>query len=380
MFDNIGKSTREDISSEDTVSPDLKVFLTGVINSLHEHVAVVDRTGRIIAVNEAWKDFARRNDAGSSLILSSGINYLQVCRSVSGEDSDYASGALKGIEDVMGGRRDIFEMEYTCSSPEKERWFLMTVVPLRRPEGGVVVTHANITRRKKAEEKLRSNEAYLKESREEYQALSRKLIAAREGARRRLARELHDSFSQRLAMVSMLAARMEIDNKGKEKVLEGLKRIKTEISKLSEDVHDIARQLHPRILEDLGLKHAVESLCESYSRSERIPIGLNIGKIPDNIPEESALNLYRIIQESISNVVKHAHAENIWVKLNAGGGRIYLSIKDDGAGFDPGKVKSKKRLGLVGMRERAALIGGEIAIASEPGAGTEISVEVPLKD
>jgi len=379
MFDNIGKNPEEQIAEMEPGRAEGSVFLTAVLNSLHEHVAVLDRDGNIIAVNEAWNNFARRNDADPSFSLSRGTNYLDVCRGARSEGSDYAVRALEGIESVLAERIESFEMEYPCSSPEEERWFRMSVVPLRRPEGGAVVTHSNITRRKEAEEQLRRNEQYLKESHEEYQALARKMISAREDTRRRLARELHDSFSQRLAMISMLAARMEIEQDTNKEIGKGLGRIKGEIAKLSEEVHDIARQLHPRILEDLGLRHAVKSLCELFSRSEGIPVELNFGKIPEKIPEETSLNLYRIIQESLNNVAKHAEASRIWIELRVHEGELYLSVRDNGKGFDPAKVKGKKSLGLVGMRERAALIGGIIEISSDRSEGTEVSIRVPVK-
>lgn len=379
MFDNIGKNPEEQIAEIEPGRPEGSVFLTAVLNSLHEHVAVIDRDGDIIAVNEAWRNFARRNNADPSFSFSRGTNYLDICRDARGEDSEYAVRALEGIEGVLAEQVESFEMEYPCSSPEQERWFLMSVVPLRRPEGGAVVTHSNITRRKEVEEQLRRSERYLKESHEEYQALARRMISAREDARRRLARELHDSFSQRLAMISMLAAGMELEEDINKEIGKGLGRIKGEIAKLSEEVHDIARQLHPRILEDLGLRHAVESMCELFSASEGIPIELNFGEIPEDIQEDKSLNIYRVVQESISNVSKHAQANRIWIDLGLHEGALHLSVRDNGKGFDPEEVKGKRSLGLVSMRERAALIGGTIRISSVRGEGTDISLQVPLK-
>ncbi|MBD3178313.1 MAG: PAS domain-containing protein [Candidatus Latescibacteria bacterium] len=378
MFDNISSSGSEQLSAEEKGKTDAEVFFTAVLNSLNEHVAVVDREGKIIAVNEAWKKFARENSTGVSLTVSHGINYLEVCRSVSGDDSEFATRALEGIESVLRRKVEIFEMEYPCSSPTEERWFAMNVVPLKRAEGGAVITHANITRGKKAEEELRIREKQLKESGEEYQALARKLISAREDTRRHLARELHDSFSQRLAMVSMLAAGMELNVVENENIRSGLDRIKNEISKLSEEVHDIARQLHPRILEDLGLRHALESLCEGFKGREGIPVELNFGEIPEVLPQETALNIYRVVQESLNNAAKHAGASRIWLELGLQQGSLRISVRDDGRGFDLKAVKAGKRLGLAGMRERAALIDGDISICSEPGKGTEITLEVNI--
>jgi signal transduction histidine kinase len=271
----------------------------------------------------------------------------------------------------MEGKQDIFTMEYPCSSPDEVRWFLMTVVPLQRPEGGAVVTHTNITRRTLAEQELR-------ESREEYRELSRNLLTAREDASRRLARELHDSFSQRLAMISMIAARIEMDCGGDGKN-GSLKRIQEEMLQLSIDLRDISKQLHPSIIEDLGLGDAVSSFCTSFSRSEGIPVEFNQGDVPSDLKRETALNIYRVIQESMNNAARHAQAGKISVDLGAGEGKIRLSVSDDGIGFDIEAARGKKRLGLVSLRERVALIGGSVEIVSSPGKGTTVSAEAPLE-
>jgi signal transduction histidine kinase len=350
---------------------DAEAFFTGVLNSLYEHVAVVEKDGKIIAVNDAWRSFARQNDAKSSLAVSEGANYLEVCRKVTDEDRDYAHRAFEGMQSVIEGRSEIFTMEYPCSSPEEDRWFLLTVVQLQRPEGGAVVTHTNITRRFLAERELR-------ESREEYRELSRKLLTAREDASRQLARELHDSFSQRLALISMQAARIEIDCNGDEEI-KGLKSIQEDMSQLSKDVHDISRQLHPSIIEDLGLADAVSSLCSRFADNEGIPVEFNADDLPADLRRETALNLYRVIQESMSNSAKHAQAKKIIVDLEAVGGMIRLSITDNGVGFDPEAVRGKHRLGLISLRERAALIDGSIKIESSPGEGTIITVVAPYE-
>lgn len=357
---------------------DAEAFFTGVLNSLFEHVAVIEKDGIIIAVNEAWRSFARRNDARSALDVSEGANYLEVCRRVTDEDSEYASTALTGMQQVINGEKEIFTMEYPCSSPTEERWFLMTVLPMMRPEGGAVVSHTNITRRKIAEDELRRSEQHLRESREEYRALSLKLMTAREDSSRRLARELHDSLGQRLALISMLAARIDIDSSLDEKSSEGLKRIQAEMSRLSGDVHDIATQLHPRIIEDLGLADAVASYCKSFVDNEGIHVNFDSGEIPPALPRETALNLYRIIQESLSNIIKHAEATRVRIALGTEGNSIRLSVEDDGVGFDLEAIKSKKRLGLVSIRERAILIGGDVTITSNSGSGTTVTVEVPF--
>jgi signal transduction histidine kinase len=356
------------------VGPDqtsCEAFFTGVMNSLYEHIAVIEKDGAIIAVNEAWRRFARQNDAKSPFAVSEGANYIDVCAAVTDDDTEYARRAIDGIKSVLDGSEQIFTMEYPCSSPTEERWFIMTVVPLQRPEGGAVVTHTNITRRLLAERELL-------ESREEYRDLTRRLLTAREDASRRLARELHDSFSQRLAMISMFAARLEI-NSGGEQGSEDLERIQKEMMQLSSDVHDISKQLHPSIIEELGLADAVASFIRSFADNEGIAVEFTPGEIPPDLGRETALNLYRIAQESMHNAAKHSGTDRITVGLEMRDSAVHLSVRDEGSGFDIDEIRGKKRLGLISLRERAALIGGKLEIISSPGAGTTVSVEAPLR-
>jgi signal transduction histidine kinase len=377
MFDEYGKDQKNRFQSTEEKFTEIEIFLSGVLNSLNEHVAVIERDGTILAVNAAWRRFAEENDAESPDAVSKGANYFDICEEATGEEKNSACETLKGIRAVISGKQDSFSIEYPCNSPHEERWFIMNVVPLKRPQGGAVITHTNITRRVLAERKTLASEQHLRNSREEYRELARKLITAQEDARRRLARELHDSFSQRLALVSMLAARMEIDCRGS-KGEEGLKRIQEEMSQLSGDVHDISRQLHPYIIEDLGLPDAIDSFCRSFSKNEGIAVNFECSGLDGEIDLETSLNLYRIIQESMRNTAKHARAGSISVRLREDEDALRLSVVDDGVGFDPDAVREKKRLGLVSIRERAALIGGDIEIVSSPGQGTSISVYAPI--
>jgi signal transduction histidine kinase len=378
MSDDSARSQENMFSALENECTEVETFFYGVLNSLYEHVAVVERKGIIITVNDAWRKFASDNGARSPTAVSEGVNYLEVCRRVSNEDEPFARVAQDGIQSVLNGEVKIFTMEYPCHSPTDERWFLMNVVPLRRSEGGAVITHINITRSILAEDKMHHVEQYLRKSREEYRDLSRNLIAAREDARRRLARELHDGFSQRLALISMIAAKFEIEKSDRKSLKAGMKRIQKDISRLSGDIHDIARQLHPQILEDLGLSDAIDSFCSNFSITEGIPVEFTTCNLPNYISFETSLNLYRIVQESLSNSAKHADANRIEVALDIRAGALLLLIRDDGVGFDLETARKKKRLGLVSLKERTALIGGTLSISSTPGSGTEITVEMPL--
>ncbi len=129
-----------------------------VLASLHNQIAILDRTGTIVAVNDAWKQFALMNGGvGSS--VSVGVNYLDVCRCSASAGDGTARRTLEGVQSVLEGASEFFEIEYPCHSPSEPRWFLARVVPLKTPEGGAVVSHAEVTRLKLAEEALRESEA-----------------------------------------------------------------------------------------------------------------------------------------------------------------------------------------------------------------------------
>ncbi len=222
-------------------------------------------------------------------------------------------------------------------------------------------------------------EEALRRSKEEYRVLAGKLLSAQEDTRRRLARELHDDFSQRLAVLSMYAAKLEHQRDNPRAVVEGLKQIQDESVKLSSDIHAIARQLHPSILDDLGLSDAVASACERFSQAEGIPVDCVQENVPPGIPKDVALSIYRIVQEGLANIAKHARASRILVSLASSKHAIRLCIKDDGVGFDTGEAARGGGLGLASMRERVHLIRGKLNIKTEPGGGTEIRVAVPLR-
>ena len=135
------------------------------LRALPAHIAVIDRDGRVEAVNDAWANFARENSASDASAVQVGSNYLEVCRRAAAADSADAGQALAGIEAVLAGGRSLFTMEYACHSPHEKRWFLMTVVPYGSGgEGGAVITHLNITDRKKAEEDLRASEQRIQQA------------------------------------------------------------------------------------------------------------------------------------------------------------------------------------------------------------------------
>jgi signal transduction histidine kinase len=152
--------------------------------------------------------------------------------------------------------------------------------------------------------------------------------------------------------------------------------MREELARLSEDVHALAYQLHPSTLDDLGLIEALKIEADHFSRLESIPVRLDLGEPPPEPSREAALCLFRVAQEGLRNVKRHARARAVDLACAADGRGTRMILRDDGAGFDPAQTR-RPSLGLAGMRERAALVGGRIEIQSAPGRGTTIVAWVP---
>jgi signal transduction histidine kinase len=143
-------------------------------------------------------------------------------------------------------------------------------------------------------------------------------------------------------------------------------------------VHDLSHQLHPSQLTHLGLVAASKSLCGEVSRASGIQIDFNHSDVPDSISQDVSICLYRVLQESLGNMVKHSGAKEVQVKLAGRPGEIQLHVCDSGVGFDPEGQRETFGLGLISMRERMNLVGGELLIESQPSGGTQIKACVPL--
>jgi signal transduction histidine kinase len=208
--------------------------------------------------------------------------------------------------------------------------------------------------------------------------LSGRLINAQEEERSRLARELHDDVSQRLALLAINAGREEraLPKGGGG---EAMRAIREDLVRLSEDVHTLSHQLHPSILEDLGLSEALKSECTRLSKLGSPQVRLETDGVPEWLPQDTAFCLFRIAQEALRNVARHAHASQASVSLHRLNGGIQLIVKDDGMGFDATRANNGPHLGHASMRQRAQLLGGKLLVDTFPGRGTTVSAWVPLK-
>ena len=207
-------------------------------------------------------------------------------------------------------------------------------------------------------------------------ALSGRLLTAHEDERRRLARELHDDVTQRLARIAIDVARFE----GTRIPVPPAQRaaVHEDLVRLSDDVHALSYRLHPSILDDLGLEEALKTECEQVSGQGSVRVDVEVQPLPTKLPQDIALCIFRIAQEALRNVVRHAQATVATVTLALEEGGLVLVVTDNGSGFEVEGIRARPSLGHASMDERIRLLGGRLVIKSKPGQGTTLSAWVPL--
>jgi len=221
----------------------------------------------------------------------------------------------------------------------------------------------DITERKQAENALAS--------------VSHKLIEAQEKERTRIARELHDDINQRIALLAV-----ELDGFQKSLDSEGRRRMKALVKRISDmgmDVQAISHRLHSSKLEILGVVAACRSFCREVAERSKVTVDFSEEGNLRQVPEEVSLCLFRILQESLNNAIKHSGAQHFEVRLRALSNEVQLSVRDGGVGFDAPAALSGNGLGLISMRERASLVKGTVSITSKLMAGTEVTLRVPIE-
>jgi PAS domain S-box-containing protein len=214
----------------------------------------------------------------------------------------------------------------------------------------------------------------------ELRAFGAGALRAAEEERQRIARELHDDTAQRLAgLMLLLRAASKIEDR--EERDRRLERVREEIAETAEAVRRIARGLRPPALEEVGLVSALDSLVRSLGRAHSLDIELAVESVGDRLDADAELALYRIVQEALTNAIRHSGASRIVVSLYGDGMAMGAVVEDDGRGFVPERDygEAGRGLGLVGMRERARNAGGSLEIASAPDKGTRVSAELPLR-
>jgi two-component system, chemotaxis family, CheB/CheR fusion protein len=343
-------------------------FARKIIDSVPLPLAVVDLDLRIRAVNNAFRAIARL------------------------DKEDLERRSLPEIISNAWTLEEpfLFRLDELRKSPEAGRNFDFIhsipgesrVLSLRgevlQPDGDtfLLVTVQDVTARERLAGEVESTARELGRTQDELRSLTGSLFISQEEERRRVARELHDDIGQKLAILEIDAqqiGRQLPQDAGQ--AMQGLERVRSGIAALSEDVRRISHTLHPSVIDDLGLTPGIRSLVEDFQERENMIVSFSSQDIPDNLPTAIVTALYRITQEALRNVAKHAGRTHVKVILRGVPTGLRLQVVDSGMGFDIHQRRSG--LGLISMEERARMIEARLTVESELGEGTRINVDVP---
>jgi len=241
--------------------------------------------------------------------------------------------------------------------------FLTRITPVKDSKGSVVRwfgTNTDVTELRDAQEALSE--------------MSRKLVQAQEQERARIARELHDDISQRLAMLGIELEQVQNDPS---EIQQRVSKLRKQTIEISNDVQALSHDLHSSQLEYLGAVGGMKSWCKEFGERQGMQIDCK-QDVRSTLPQEIGLCLFRVLQEALHNAAKHSGVTRIEVQLHEESGQIHLTIRDLGKGFDVEAAKNGRGLGLTSMQERLRLVGGELSINSQPMSGTTIHARVPF--
>jgi PAS domain S-box-containing protein len=267
-------------------------------------------------------------------------------------------------------RREQFQREYRLRCHDGEyRWVLDIGVPRFNRDGsfaGYIGSCIDVTERKMAENAIAS--------------LSGRLIEAQDEERKRIAREIHDDYNQRLAMVAIDLEQLAEDlgdssGEASQKVDE----LFTRVSELGADLHSLSHRLHSSTLESLGLVAGLRAFCREFSDQQGIQVDFAKENVPRGIPEDATLCIFRIAQEALRNIKRHSGTNRAEVRLEWSDDRLHLSVSDRGTGFDSNKPSAERGIGIRSMEERLRLLGGQLEIHSRPMEGARIDAWLPFK-
>jgi PAS domain S-box-containing protein len=308
--------------------------------------------------NHSWLEFT-----GRSMERELGMGWLE------GVHAQDLQGCINTYTQFFD-RRESFSMEYRLRRHDGEyRWVLDIGAPRFNDDGsfaGYVGCCMDVTD--------------LKQARATVIEFSGRLLRAGEEERARIARELHDDINQRLALLANglqeaeQAAAADKDRSRRQ----GLHALWQMTNEIATDIQHMSHQLHPSKLHYLGLTSTVRQLCNEFAQQHKIEMECIVKSLPDDLDESVSLNLFRTVQESLRNAVKHSKAHHVKVELTCQSNVVHLLVSDDGVGFDPEERRADHGLGLVSMRERLRSVGGEFSIWSKPFHGTVVEAKVPV--
>ena len=329
-------------------------------------IVMSDLEGRIIAANAAQHKMLGYQDEKLR-----GKNFLEIT---------HIEDRAKNQElfaDLKEGLRDDYRLEKRFLRQDGSAlWAQVTVSLIRDVEGNprcCVGTTEDITARKEAREKLWESEENLRH-------LASQLFTAQEDERKRISRELHDELGQALLVLKLQTRAIEGDLQPEQQQLrEECLEMLGNLDQVVDNVRRLSRDLSPTLLEDLGLSAAVRHLITEFGKHYQIKYSLQETNIDPLFPLPTQVAIYRIIQESLTNIGKHSQADLLLVAITRHDDRVSFLIQDNGKGFDPAQPRRQSLgMGLAAMEERARMVGGVLSISSQEGVGTKVSLDIPI--
>ncbi|MEI8341789.1 MAG: PAS domain S-box protein [Verrucomicrobiota bacterium] len=368
-----------------------------VLEAVPAHIAILDRNGTIVRVNQAWTSFAMQNGTAPESVAV-GINYMAVCNAATGEAAAQARLFASGIRSVICGESERFSMEYPCHSPTQRRWFMGYVTA--SPGGGAscaVVAHVEITSQKCIEEQIlvlnrdlelrvveRTSELRMAVEALETEITERKrleseILEISEREQSRIGQDLHDSACQNLHGIAVLAeaSARELDRE-KSPTAAKVREVCQMVRQSAEEVWRIASGLFPVKIEYHGLEVALHELAFETSQRYENQCSFVMSQPVILTDLNTAIHLYRIAQEAVSNAVRHGRAQCITLELSRNDNLVSLVIHDDGIGLSADAKQSG--LGLHTMEYRAKMLGGTLEVSAVAGRGTSVICSFPLKE
>jgi signal transduction histidine kinase len=346
-------------------------LLQSTMDALTAEIAILDEQGTILFVNQSWRRFAEENSVPVA-DYGIGMNYLKVRALTAGPHAEHMKTAAQGIREVVNRSRDEFRTEYLSTSPVRQRWFQLRIT--RFEKAGmlrVVAAHEDITEIKRSQEALA--------------ALSARLMQSQEEERRHIARELHDATGQNLGALALNLARLQkllpdTDNKTHEAAHESL----ALAEQCLREIRTMSYLLHPPMLDETGLVPALRWYADGFTTRTGIPVDVVVVPAMERLPADVERALYRVLQEGLTNVHRHAHCQRASVQLARDQRGVVLEVKDDGTGIKAdllsasGNAVGQLGVGIMGMRERLRQLGGRLEIESSP-QGTLLRASIPLE-
>jgi PAS domain S-box-containing protein len=334
--------------------------LQAIMESAPDFITQVDLQGNILYLNRVVPGVTLREAIGSSA-----LDWLPPA---------YRESTRQMMEQCVRDRR-VMEYELLGSGAYGSmRWYRTRMAPVIVQDRvtSVILVSVDITERRRSEEEIAA-------SREQLRALAARLVGVREEERALMAREVHDNLGQMLTSIKMgliwVSSRLQPEQgKLRERAADTAELIDTTI----ETVRQISRELRPGILDDLGLVAALEWEVKEFERRTGVVCDF-VSRLSEEVRDtQTATALFRILQEALTNVARHAAAHRVEVELESNNQRLRLLVSDNGRGITQTEINDKSALGLLSMRERAYAMGGQVAISGQAGVGTTIVAEVPL--